>query len=719
VKRTLAATLLACFFLQASAVPALAMSTSTEIAQGASENAQIDASSIVLTDPFLMSWTNKVGNQLAQYRHRQDVTYRFTVLADPSINAFAIKGGYVHVNVGLLNFVSSDDELAATLAHEMGHVELRHVVKSSNTQTIIGILTALAAILSPIAAVLGGIGGEMVNDKYSRVDELQADHYGLDLMSRAGYDPNAALDVMTKLGQLEPGPDAKADKAFLDHPIPYDRVSHLLGYGALDRPTPQILIGEAVHDQSEGRYSYATAKLLALTGERQDPDVVTHISELDYAMRESGPKAAPDGRVFLVAVLPNDPARIAAAKRLVVVMKAATQAKPNIKADARKADAEVANLQHELDLATRAAQGGQYQLLSTRRYLSHAAAATSTPAPDAAPSGTPAPGASATNAPPSGAPASSAPPTSAGGTPAPSASPQTPPGGPQRVPNGMPPGGMRQSDMVTLGRLVDGTLQYLGDVIGTAPGLVDGNITALREMAQPLEDAAPLTPKYQALLRYYPAMTTDLSDSTDGLIASVQMSRDAIAQALVATADLRDALQASQVAAVAQSRSGAAAMGPVAPPNLRPAIDAWQAALAAAQRADSRMYAAQAATLSTEITLMDVQSSPERYEAYQRALAYRFPGIDIPDYKTSLALHMRPGEIACATWMAFDTAQPIETVLGEFTNSNTSCVATAYDRNLMAESMEIAIGLVYEDYIDTPQPPRMKAGGSITDSSQH
>ena len=706
VKRTLAALALAALVLQATEVPALAMSTSTEIAQGTSENAQIDASSIVVNDPFLTSWTNRVGNQLAQYRRRQDVTYRFTVLADPSINAFAIRGGYVHVNIGLLNFASSDDELAATLAHEMGHVELRHVVKSSNTQTIIGILTALAAILSPVAAVIGGLGGDILNAKYSRIDELQADHYGLDLMSKAGYDPNAALDVMTKLGQLEPGPESKADKAFLDHPVPYDRVSHLLGYGALDRPTPQIVIGEAVHDQSEGRYSYAAARFLALSGERQDPDVIAHVSELDYALRESGPKAAPDGRVFLVAVLPNDPARVAAAKQIAAAEHAAAQAKQDIKTDARKADAELTGLQQQLDALSRSMSGGgQYRLMPARRYLSDAATpATSAPAPNATATSAPAPNAAAT----------SAPATNAGATPAPSASPQAPPRGPQVPPNGGLPVGMHPSDMVQLGRLINGTLQYTADVIGTAPGLIEGNVAALREMSGPLEDAAPLTPKYQALLHYYPAMTADLADSTDGLMASIQMSRDAIGQALMAVTTTRDVFQASQAAAAAQSRNGMGTPAPAAPPNLRPAIEAWSAALAAAQRADNRMYAAQAATLSTELTLLDVQSSPERYEAYQRALAYRFPGVEIPDYKMAQALRVRPGEIACASWMAFDTSQPIAAVLDGLKNSSKSCVATAYDRGLLTESMEIAIGLIYEDYIDTPVPARLKAGASVS-----
>jgi len=271
--------------------------------------------------------------------------------------------------------------------------------------------------------------------------------------------------------------------------------------------------------------------------------------------------------------------------------------------------------------------------------------------------------------------------------------------------------GMHPSDMVVLGKLIDGTLQYVSDVIQTAPGLVDPNVIALREMAQPLEEEAPLTPKYQALLKYYPAMINDLSDSTDGLVASVQMSRDAIAQAVTAVNATRDAFNATQAAVQAQSHSGSVGPpAPLPPPNLRPVIDAWTAAFNAAQRADNRMYAAQAATLSSEITLLDVQSSPERYAAFQNALAFRFPGVDIPDYKMAQASGVRPGEITCAAWMAMDTGQPMGAVLNQLKDPARSCVATAYDHAMLAESMEIAIGLVYEDYIDTPQPPRPKPG---------
>ena len=258
-RRSIATGLIALTLLQAS--PALAMSTAQEIAQGAKENQSIDVQSVVLHDPFLTSWVDRIGQSLAQHRIRRDITYRFTIIDDQSINAFAIKGGYVHVNIGLLNFVSSDDDLAATLGHEMGHVELHHVTKSDNAGTIIGVLETLLSIFSIPAAILGSIGGDLAQEKYSRMDELQADKYGLGIMAQAGYDPQAAVDVMRRLGLTDPGPETRVEKAFIDHPVPSDRVAHLLGYPQLDAvPAPET-VARAMHDVTEGRYSYAQTVL--------------------------------------------------------------------------------------------------------------------------------------------------------------------------------------------------------------------------------------------------------------------------------------------------------------------------------------------------------------------------------------------------------------------------------------------------------------------------
>ena len=674
--RFTAAALAAVLFAQITVTPALAMSTATEIAQGTAENAEIDAESIVITDPFLNSWTNHVGETLAKHRKRPDITYRFTVLDDPSINAFAIKGGYVHVNVGLLNFVSSDDELAATLGHEMGHVEMRHVVAGSNVNTVIGILTALAAIVSPVASVLGALGGELANDKYSRSDELQADHYGLSLMAQAGYDPNAAVDVMTKLGQMDAGPESRADKAFLDHPVPTDRVSHLVGYPELDRETTQTVLADAIHDQSEGRYSYARSELTSLTS-RDDAQIAAHIAQLDYALRESGPKAAPDGRVFRTAVDVNDPARISAIKAIKAAHVTATDATTEAKTGARKGFDELQQVVHKLNVLSSGGGPPGLRWASSVSPSFSLQADGSITAPQANASATP----SASPAPP-GPPSSPAPGGSPqGGTPPPSGQTRT-----------------TTTGMTTLTKLINGTLNPINDVLATAPGLTVENSDALHEMLDPLMDEAPLTPKYQALLAFYPAMISDLNGSTKGLLASIELARAAIAQA-------DDAVNATKAAldVPPQQTNGMGTPAPPRPPDLRGAFAAWTAAMQTARRAQNVMYAAQSATLSSEITLLDVLSSPERYNAYRQALTFRFPGVEVPDYQTTVALGVRPGELACAAWTSFETKKPIADVLASVKASGRSCEANALDDAMMTESMEIALGLIYEDYVDAPQ----------------
>jgi Zn-dependent protease with chaperone function len=620
---------------QSTALPARAMSTATEIAQGRAESAQVDAHSIKVTDPFLVSWVNAVGNQLAQHRRRRDITYTFTILDEPDINAFAMKGGFIHVDMGLLNFVSSDDELAATLGHEMGHVELRHVVKSSNQGTIVGILTAIVSIVSPVAGMLGDIGGELAQQKFSRLDELQADHYGMRLADQSGFDPQAAVDVMAKLGQMDPGPGSKADKAFIDHPVPQDRIAHLLGYPELDRPSAATLIEEAIHDQQEGRYSYAIAKLKQVKDGTDQALVEQHMTELNYALRESGSLAAPDSRVMLTAVLPDDPRRLQAAAALKTAQSSAQNMVDKLKSEDRLGSGDLQNLEQQLN------------------NLSNDMAQDQSQAPQPSTAG------------------------SAGG-------------------------GSAPDPMAKLDADITGTIDLIDDVFSTAPGLLGPNQDTLREMAEPLEDAAPLTPKYQALLPYYPQITAAINESNGRLMDSVEDSRAAIQQALQATQMMQAAYRAAASATPPPSR-GRGAPGQSRFPMMSPILSAWDAALDKAEHASDEMYAAQAADLSAEITLLDLESAPERYAAFAKALERRFPGEQPPSYAQATHLGIAPGEMACASWYAFDTHEQFTDVLENFKRANESCEDAALDRHLMGESMEIAEGLIYSDYIDAPE----------------
>ena len=290
--RLVSAIVLAAFLCNvASPLPVLAMSTQAEIAKGADISKQIDRQSLLVDDPFLTTWVNGVGDNLAKYRARQDITYSFKIINSNEINAFALPGGFLHVDMGLLNTVSSDDELAGVMAHEMGHVERGHVVTLEEKGNILGILIGILSILSPLTSLLGGYGGDLAMNKFSRQDELQADQYGLQLMSRAGYDPQSMVDFMDQLRQLsETMPESKADKAFQDHPVPSDRISHLMGYPQLDNPSATQITADAIHDETEGRFSYAQMRFQqALRVQPNEPQATQHLAAVEVALKDVAP----------------------------------------------------------------------------------------------------------------------------------------------------------------------------------------------------------------------------------------------------------------------------------------------------------------------------------------------------------------------------------------------------------------------------------------------
>ncbi len=640
--RTLRAASAACLslLLWSNLSPALAMSTSQEVSKGREESDQIDRQSILVNDPFLTDWVQRMGQRLAEHRKRADIQYKFIIINVPDINAFALPGGFVHVNTGLLNFVDSDDELAGTIGHEMGHVELRHATKQANQSTLLGILLGILSIVSPVVGILGGLGGELATDRYSRSDELQADHYGLTLMSQAGYDPHATVDMMTKLGNMDPGPDSRADKAFLDHPKPSDRVAHLLGYPELDRPAPGARIAQAIHDQDEGRYEYSRARLNEVLsgGAVADPLAQDHLAQLDVALRESGPKAAADTRVVAAIMAPGDPFRVDAVKKLKGVI-------VDTDAALKKAEKQAGNGQAEAD-----------DLAAHLQRITSGAGSDS------------------------------------GGSQAPQ--------GRGKQPNLHSITGALER----IGRDMTATLQFNSDVFSTSPSLLAGNRATLREMDDLVADPA-LTPKSQTLLTYYPTLVGNLATSNQGMLSAIDAGRASIARA---------AAEASSVEAVmGLTRMVDPQKGDIPDDKMASvkgivdhAVSTWDEIAASAESSDNLMYAAQARNLSAEISLLDLYSAPERYAAYVKALAYRFNGVTAPDYAAAAKSGFLPGDIACASWIAFETKKPVEGVLRDIQASGGTCEDYALQKKMMGLSLEIAVGLVYENYIDEPQQPK-------------
>ena len=239
--------------------PALALSTANEVAIGRGYDQQIVETSVIETDPLLNAWVQSVSAKLWAQTARKDVPYNIKIVGDTSINAFSTLGGYVYVNSGLLDFVQSDDELAAVIGHETGHIERRHTVTMQSQSQILSILLGVASIFSPFIYNFGNLLQAGAMAKMQRVDELQADQYGLLLMSRAGYDPEAMITMQQHLGALEGEHNDLVTKYFESHPGSSARISHLLGYPELDptKVTGQQKLVRAQHDLDEDRYNIA------------------------------------------------------------------------------------------------------------------------------------------------------------------------------------------------------------------------------------------------------------------------------------------------------------------------------------------------------------------------------------------------------------------------------------------------------------------------------
>jgi Zn-dependent protease with chaperone function len=624
-------------FLCNAALPApvRAMSTATEISKGAAISQAIDRESLLVDDPFLTNWVSGVGANLAKYRAREDITYTFRIINSDEINAFALPGGFVHVDMGLLNTVSSDDELAGVMAHEMGHVERRHAVTLQEKANILGVLIGVLSILSPIAYALGGYGGDLAMNKFSRQDELQADQYGLLLMSRAGYDPQAMIDFMDQLRQMEETPETPTDKWMEGHPVPSDRISHLEGYPQLDRPTADQVAAQAIHDEDEGRYSYSQVRFeQALKIDPNDALAAQHLAQVQVALKNSDMHAGANAQ-FAAAFDADQAARTATA--------ALVQSSINITRD----DLAIARQQEKLGRQDSESLFTQLQSLS-------------------------------------------------GGVPN--------LGHPKKPDNNLATAIAGLNHVV---QDINGTLDLSSDVMSAAPGLIDDNLIMLHELAGPLRDGTT-PPAVQSVMQYYPTIAAQLTTSSDELVRAIDRARGAVTSGTDGVKLIKD-----YFILLDQIDTTSGDIKDADMPRVRAALtkaqSAWDEIKATALRADDEVYAAQSRWLSAHLSLLDLTSSPERYAAYRRAMAYRFPGVVTPDYATAQRSAVSAGEVGCLAWLSFETKQPVDQLLAQEQATGEACEDMALAKGLLTESMEIGVGLLYYDYIDKPHAPKQSS----------
>ncbi|MES1261333.1 MAG: M48 family metalloprotease [Acidobacteriota bacterium] len=183
---------------------------------------------------FLQDYVTRIGNRLAATQEARDsgFPFRFTMIVEPGVNAFALPGGPMFIQTGLFTVLDNEAQLAGVMAHEMSHVILRHGTHEATKAKGIGMVAALAQAAvgdsSTMARVLDGaisLGANSWMLHYSRDAESEADALGAHLMAEAGWDPAQLAVFFRKLNaSASPGAGARALQQFLsDHPNPENR----------------------------------------------------------------------------------------------------------------------------------------------------------------------------------------------------------------------------------------------------------------------------------------------------------------------------------------------------------------------------------------------------------------------------------------------------------------------------------------------------------------
>ena len=227
--RSLTAVLVVAALAVAEPVQAIGLAEERELGARFALEARVQIP--LLRAPAVTGYLRDVGSRLiGRLDAAQRFPYRFFVVRDANLNAFAVPGGYVYTHTGLLLGVASEAELAGVLAHELVHVASHHVVRQEEKTALISYGTLLGLFLSIVHPALGAgvlAAGAAAQLKYRREFEQEADSVGVGLMAPAGFDPAgmpAFLRRVLREPRLNP---ANVPPYFLSHPLTEDRVATL------------------------------------------------------------------------------------------------------------------------------------------------------------------------------------------------------------------------------------------------------------------------------------------------------------------------------------------------------------------------------------------------------------------------------------------------------------------------------------------------------------
>jgi len=198
--------------------------------------AQLLAAGAISDDPELTEYVNRIGRRLATHSSHAPSHFNFYLINDDSVNAFALPGGYIGLNAGLLLESTNESQVAGVLAHEIAHVTQRHIARQIEATQGMTLLTAAAMLLAVIAgggnpAVIqaavtmgvAGIGQQQIN--FTRAHELEADRLGIATLAQSNYDPNGMAGFFGRMERRSRLYGNRIPEILLTHPISTTRIA--------------------------------------------------------------------------------------------------------------------------------------------------------------------------------------------------------------------------------------------------------------------------------------------------------------------------------------------------------------------------------------------------------------------------------------------------------------------------------------------------------------
>jgi len=259
------------------------LSKSREAQLGRGVMLQLRNAGAVVDDPQLTEYIGLLGARLASQANNGDFNFNFFVVEDNSINAFAMPGGYIGVNAGLILASDNESELAGVLAHEVSHVTQRHIARSiydNQRMSMVSIASMLAAILLSATTDMSGNAGQGLmmagqaaalqrQINFTRANEYEADRIGMNVLSAAGFDPNGMAGFFEKLSRRSSIASQYVPEMLRTHPVTSGRIGEARSRA---RTLPQT------RNVDSTGYALAKARLQVLSA--QTPEVAAARFEL-------------------------------------------------------------------------------------------------------------------------------------------------------------------------------------------------------------------------------------------------------------------------------------------------------------------------------------------------------------------------------------------------------------------------------------------------------